>query len=453
MAKKRTLSGGPAEHLAQRIGACKNPEFAQWLREWWEEASKRDANKIQFVYKKAMESMIAHPNPILEVQAAQRLPYIGPTIVSRLERKLAEWKTAGGQLKAISEAPQTTANMPPAPPIPTDALQQTTPSNDRRDAIRKRQKPYIPAFRSGPYAMLIALHLESQGLQSKGYCSRQDILTLGQPYCKVALEEGTYPALRGAIKILEEKGFMTKWGVPTRFCLTDDGADLAAKLWNSGERRSSAPLPSNAGSMATPSKENSRGVESPMDFVLEDAPPEPAISTFTWPPSSFDVFLLVDNREVKSKNDRDYIINRLQEDGIPSELRNLDLGDFLWVARKKVSHRHGGYDDLEEAVLDLVVERKTEDDLVQSIIDGRFLDQKFRLNSSGLDRKIYLVEKFEQVDFRSIGEDRFCAAIVHTQIIDDLNLRYTSGLEDSLRFLCDLHHNIVEQLQVSFSFI
>jgi crossover junction endonuclease MUS81 len=117
------------------------------------------------------------------------------------------------------------------------------------------------------------------------------------------------------------------------------------------------------------------------------------------------------------------------------------------VARKKPAHRLGDHDDIEEVVLDLVVERKTEDDLIHSIVDGRFMEQKFRLNSAAIGQCIYLVERFEGTDFERLGMDKFQAAIWHTQIIDGLSLRYTANLEDSLRFICALHAHIVSQYE------
>lgn len=48
---------------------------------------------------------------------------------------------------------------------------------------------------------------------------------------------------------------------------------------------------------------------------------------------------------------------------------------------------------------------------------------------------MYLVEKVDRLDYRAVGQDRFEAAILHTQIVDGLCLRHTSGMEETLRFL------------------
>jgi crossover junction endonuclease MUS81 len=47
-----------------------------------------------------------------------------------------------------------------------------------------------------------------------------------------------------------------------------------------------------------------------------------------------------------------------------------------------------------EMVLDYVVERKRMDDLVSSIIDGRFKEQKYRFENCDIKHPIYLVEHY-----------------------------------------------------------
>lgn len=47
------------------------------------------------------------------------------------------------------------------------------------------------------------------------------------------------------------------------------------------------------------------------------------------------LILIVDNREVKSQSDRDYIFKALIEKGLECEQGNLPIGDFLWVVQIK----------------------------------------------------------------------------------------------------------------------
>jgi crossover junction endonuclease MUS81 len=64
------------------------------------------------------------------------------------------------------------------------------------------------------------------------------------------------------------------------------------------------------------------------------------------------------------------------KEGIACKSANLPLGDFVWLYDGKV--------------LDYIVERKKADDLVSSIFDGRYKEQKYRLRGSGFTNIYYL---------------------------------------------------------------
>lgn len=57
------------------------------------------------------------------------------------------------------------------------------------------------------------------------------------------------------------------------------------------------------------------------------------------------------------------------------------------------------------------------------------------------------MERGDDTDFGNIGQDRFEAAIMQTQIIDGLYLRYTAGMEDSVRFLTALHGRLLSKYE------
>lgn len=96
-------------------------------------------------------------------------------------------------------------------------------------------------------------------------------------------------------------------------------------------------------------------------------------------PGSFTVQLVLDNREVRAKTDRDYIQDELRKKGVKPIVRPLELGDALWVAKCTHPATLSLYgEEGDEVVLDWIVERKRLDDLVGSIKDGRFHEQKVR---------------------------------------------------------------------------
>lgn len=57
---------------------------------------------------------------------------------------------------------------------------------------------------------------------------------------------------------------------------------------------------------------------------------------------------------------------------------NLGIGDFAWM--------YDGY------ILSYIVERKKADDLASSILDGRYDEQKYRLQNTGAECIFYLYE-------------------------------------------------------------
>ncbi|GAM25290.1 hypothetical protein SAMD00019534_084650 [Acytostelium subglobosum LB1] len=157
-------------------------------------------------------------------------------------------------------------------------------------------------------------------------------------------------------------------------------------------------------------------------------------------PKMKDVICVVDNREVKSVSERDYIGKRLCELGVSASTRKLELGDFAWVAVDYAGN---------EYMLDFIIERKRVDDLSSSIMDGRYKEQKFRLAKCGCGNKYYLVEG----DVKSLSSsnvrngkswgtvnyglpaDTLSAAMVSTHVNDNIIVIETKDMESSITFI------------------
>lgn len=63
------------------------------------------------------------------------------------------------------------------------------------------------------------------------------------------------------------------------------------------------------------------------------------------------------------------MIDELKKSKIKFDIGKLNVGDFTWIARSKNARN----DDI---ILNFIVERKRMDDFCQSIIDGRYKEQK-----------------------------------------------------------------------------
>lgn len=405
-----------------------NYQFALWLKEWYEEAASRDS-KLQFAYRKALDAMIKWPEKLKSGREAGKLPGIGPSISAKLDEKLRQQQIEFG---IVPEIPDGTVL------FGEEIIEEVKPKKIKKTSTEaKTVKEYIPTYRSAPYSVLVALLLHLHQDPQNGPINKSDLIMKAQVFCTSSLSDGMFPSINGALKILEEKDFISRLGNPPHFILTVKGAGLAEKLWQKGEKRpSQTTLPTlNSSRLADAQSHVTKGDD---DNDLRD------LESFTWPSGSFEIILLVDVREIRSREDRNYLTERLTQLGIQSELRNLELGDFIWVARK-TDKFSSCWTDTEEVVLDTLIERKCESDLIASLADGRFREQKHRISRSLLKSTFYLVERNGSAvnnEFLGGGEERLLAATLQCQIVDGLMYRQTGGLDESIVFLATLHRRL-----------
>ena len=112
---------------------------------------------------------------------------------------------------------------------------------------------------------------------------------------------------------------------------------------------------------------------------------------------------------------------------------NLPIGDFMWSYNNQI--------------LDYVVERKKADDLVGSIMDGRYKEQKYRLRNSGFSNVFYLFEGHLTGGFAKNGRE-VETALLNTRVKDKFKVAETNNITDSLKFLHFLTQEIKQKLVV-----
>ena len=187
------------------------------------------------------------------------------------------------------------------------------------------------------------------------------------------------------------------------------------------------------------------GNESTLDSQLPTFQPvHIAAGTFT-------VELVLDNREIRSKTDRDYIASELTKRGVSPIMRSLELGDALWVAKIKDPMLLSGHgEEGDEIVLDWIVERKRLDDLICSIKDGRFHEQKWRLRRSGIKNVVYVIEAFSmQEETIHKYQEALESSIASTQVIDGYYVKKTLKLDDTIRYLARMTMMLKRLYEVS----
>ena len=158
-------------------------------------------------------------------------------------------------------------------------------------------------------------------------------------------------------------------------------------------------------------------------------------------PSEWEVVLLLDHREVRTRTDRHYIQQKLIERGVNCEVRQLSLGDILWIVRPRNQSLR-----VSEWLLDYVIERKTVDDLAHSIKDGRYNEQKQRLSEFPCCKVTYLVEGALVTNDSAIKRQHLVSAMGSTQIHNEYNVQHTPNLDASVHYISMLHSAICDQV-------
>ena len=133
---------------------------------------------------------------------------------------------------------------------------------------------------------------------------------------------------------------------------------------------------------------------------------------------------IIDNREIYIK---EYF--ETNKDGYPSiEYENLNLGDIIIYFKETPI---------------FIIERKTLPDLLASIKDGRYIEQKKRLKDSNIKHKIYLIENdknyskcLTQIEKRTISSSLLSI------IVQDINVIKTRNLVDTIKFLESLYNKL-----------
>ncbi|KAJ5467667.1 hypothetical protein N7475_005419 [Penicillium sp. IBT 31633x] len=421
---------------------CANPLLLGWIKEWLDQARERNSKGVT-VYKKAYESMKACPLEFQHPSQAQQLNGLGPKLCDRLTDKLKAHCQENG--------------LPmPEPPEKGETGGKRTSEGGADQAAKKprKAKPYVPTLRSGPYALMLGLGTQSENA-SQGMTKAQ-LIEVAQPYCDSSFTAPPDPTkfytAWNSMKTLIQKDLVYEHGRPLRkYLLSEEGWEVAKRLQKT---LPGAAQNATSTSQAT-SASDSQQVAIPVDpdsLQDEDPIPDPEdnlteqdianIEPIFFPPKSFTIQLVLDTREVRTSTDRDYISGELMKQGITPQVRALEVGDAMWVAKCHDSNFLTGHgEEGDEVMLDWIVERKRLDDLIGSIKDGRFHEQKFRLRRSGIKNVIYLIEEFAVTHPDSTSgsasqhQEMVASAIASTQVLNEYFIKKTKHLDESIRYL------------------
>jgi crossover junction endonuclease MUS81 len=433
---------------------CANPLLLSWVKEWLETARERNTKGVN-VYKKAYDSLKSCPLPFTHPSEAQQLTGFGPKLCDRLTEKLKAHCDEHGL---------------PMPERPKKRRKLGGSNDDGSEGPAKKTrkpKPYVPSLRSGAYALVLALSTLDENAPS-GMTKAQTI-ELAQPHSDSSFTAPSDPTkfytAWNSMKTLIEKDLVYEKGRPLRkYALTEEGWEVANRIKNSigadqgrldgfagverasgkqnddsfASLRSSPPRLTQSRSATSPSKLLPNILDIiPQGGTISSSSDLPSFTPIILEPGSFTVKLVLDIREVRAKQDRDYMQNELSKAGVTPIMRALELGDILWVAKlhsPSLLSQLGAEGD--EVLLDWIVERKRLDDLVGSIKDGRFHEQKFRLRKCGVKNVIYIIEEISMnADHFQKYEEVVESAIASTQVVNGYFVKKTQKMDDTIRYL------------------
>ncbi|KAI2467754.1 crossover junction endonuclease MUS81 [Annulohypoxylon bovei var. microspora] len=433
---------------------CANPLLLGWVQEWIEKA--RDHNsKGLLTYKKAYEALKACPVTFQHPSQLQQLKGFGQTLCNRLTEQLQ---------KHCSENGLPMPKRPRRSIIPGLAGQGDDDDEDGEDRPPKRQrksKPYVPTLRSGPYGIIMGLATLEEG--TRNGMTKPHLIEVAQPHCDASFTAPSDPksfyTAWNSMKTLLDKDIVyeRRSGPTRRYHLTEEGWEVARRIQHTLNPNQPRPAPSRLEPVPQQIEQPPRPVQRSPSVEIDEKPRQessyvdvvtngdtssgssaiPHFRPIRLAPGTFEVQLVLDVREVRAKTDRDYMQNELSKKGVDPVMRSLELGDALWVAKCKDPNflsRHGAEGD--EIVLDYVIERKRLDDLISSVKDGRFHEQKFRLKRSGIKNVVYIVEEIsmdsETLDRRA---EMVQSAIGSTQVVNGFFVKKTQKMDDTIRYL------------------
>ncbi|KAK4882578.1 hypothetical protein RN001_005897 [Aquatica leii] len=387
-----------------------NPLFVKWITEWRDKAIEKDS-KMQYTFTNALQSLKKYPLPLESGRDCKILKGFGEKLCTMLDNKLTEHKQ----------------NM---------LVENNVNDNvQNKSQIKKRistSREYLPAYRSGAYAILVSLYRKSLDSQYSGYMLKADIIKEGRHLCDKSFikpDPGSYYTAWSSMKTLLGKKLVIKQSTPAKYSLSNDGVVLGQKLFNM-EKGEVEVIPN------LQSTSNQENLLSAVEIDLKDddnldtvpSNSQSQDETFIFAPYSFKIILLVDTQEVSgSKNNDNPLLAELTHLNVQFEVKHLKVGDYTWICRQTVSNQ--------ELILPYIIERKRMDDLASSITDGRFHEQKFRLRQCGIENVIYLVESYGSNSHVGLPISNLYQAITNTLIQDNFDLKFTADLRGTVKYL------------------
>ncbi|WWC60941.1 uncharacterized protein I303_103517 [Kwoniella dejecticola CBS 10117] len=212
---------------------CGNPIFLKWMEELRDAAREKNLKSAEG-YGKACRSLQNCPVTYSRPRDLVVLQHIGEKTVAILEKK---WKVYCEENDIVIESP-VKQNKGKSKPSSSDEESDTSASAVQpKKKARKPAKPkaYIPARGSGSYGILLALVLaiDDPEVNTQVFLTKSEVIRGAQGYCDSSYEhseKGTYFTAWSGMKTLVNKGYVYVTGNPHKYCLTEEGYEVAVAM-------------------------------------------------------------------------------------------------------------------------------------------------------------------------------------------------------------------------------
>ena len=311
----------------------KNPNhlFLQYLKEFKEEAAER-GDKSSRTFFRAATCMKKYPLPLQCGAEAGIIQNIGPKICQMLDKRLE--RDAANEGVSPREFLEKSRN------VPGGWWEFLEKEYSKKDSGKKTTKPKAAKGKS----------TKSKTAENKSAPTKKTVKRKSDTASNnvVTEKKGRKSNPYNLSSSEDEEIVPTKTHIPKKTYIRN--------------KRAKSPVEANC------------NIDMDFDFSSDKDVSIECNKMFTLSPGSFKIVLCVDTRETSGKKKKAQLKKELKNSKVDWEEYNLQLGDFAWVARETGCHG----ETPRELILDYIVERKCISDLADSIVDGRYHEQKNR---------------------------------------------------------------------------
>lgn len=346
----------------------------------------RTASRSRFLYARILQQIREQPTQLATLEDLKNIRFVGDSVFRRICTAVQHLLGRSGER-------------------PVRSQERTT-----QGRTSSSQRLYIPAFRSAPYAILRALY-------ALGSAHKHLIALRAAPFTDAEFRPQQRFSAFSAFKQLVRRALIQQEGRGS-FSLTEAGLELCERLFTATADKEIRTTTQEDAVDNTRSRRTPLQTETENQEYTEEATPgrwKDSFSAKSHQPNkkcskylinedehekyltemgknslsnhtghsqrdntTDTLILAIDTREKRASKDRLFFQEFFTTYSVPHTTRFLGLGDFLWLRN--------------ERIVGTIVERKAGSDLLASLADGRFREQKRRLRDF-LKRCLALEEK------------------------------------------------------------